>query len=63
MRLGDITEVIQKFTAGHWDILASLTWHIWKERNNRLRNYTLRLPEKILEDSNKDILNPRIDWV
>lgn len=47
----DIIGACQKYTQHsacwglHWNMLGSLSWHLWAERNRRLKNQTLRPPE------------------
>lgn len=42
-RIGDAMESIEKFTHNasfwgtHWLVLGFLSWHIWRERNRRLK--------------------------
>lgn len=58
---GDITKVISKFTKWasywglYWVLLASFSWHIWSERNRKLRQKILRPPEQIIKEATKDI--------
>lgn len=63
--MGDITEATLRFTINigccwgvHWDLLTGISWHIYGERNRRLRQYTLRVLrplEAILKKTIKNV--------
>lgn len=46
-----------------WNTIWCLAWHIWTDRNRRVKKHTLRPPEMLLKEVIKDIcLSFRPEW-